>query len=56
MIRFNCTVDVHAPKWEDEEMKEAYIKNFLDVINKGLFKMTVPDWEVNVVEVEEIKD
>ena len=56
MIRFNCTVDINTPKWENEEMKEAYIKNFLDVINKGLFKMTVPDWEVNVVEVEEIKD
>lgn len=56
MIRFTCTVDVEAGKWEDDGMKEAYVRNFLDVINQGLFKMTVPDWTVNVVDVEEVEE
>ena len=56
MLRFNLDIDVMATKWKDEEQRKEYIKNFTDVVEKGLMKMTVPNWEVKNVTVEEIDD
>lgn len=51
-VIFNLDITINADKWSDEEQKQAFIKNFTDVINAGLFEMTVPDWEVSNVTVK----
>jgi len=56
MLRFNLDIDVESLRWEDDEMKEAFIQNFTDVVQRGLSAMTVPDWTVKNVTVEEIED
>lgn len=56
VLRFNLDIDVIADRWEDEQQKEDFIKNFTDVIEQGLFQMTVPDWTVKNVTVEELEN
>ena len=46
-------MEVQADHWGDEEMKEIFMKNAEEIVNEGLFKMTVPDWKVTVIDVEE---
>lgn len=56
MLRFNLDIDVQSSKWEDEEQKEDFIKNFTAIVQEGLFRMTVPDWTVSNVSVKEMED
>ena len=56
MLRFNLDIDIEAPKWEDEAQKKEFIKNFTDVVQKGLNVMTVPDWTVKNVTVRELEE
>ena len=56
MLRFEVAVDVMADKWADEDEKKVFMKNAEEVIQDGLSKMTVPDWTVTVVDVEEISN
>ena len=56
MLKFTFTVNVIADKWENEDMKETFMSNAEDVLQKGLNSLNLPDWEVNVVDVEEIDD
>lgn len=53
MLKFTVEVRVMADKPEDEEMKNIFMKNAQDVIQRGLEAMTVPDWTATVVDVEE---
>ena len=53
MLKFTVEVRVIANKPEDEEMKNIFMKNAQDVIQRGLEAMTVPDWTATVVDVEE---
>ena len=55
VLKFNMDVIVIADKWEDETEKETFIKNFIDVVQNGLVRMTVPDWTVENVTVEEVE-
>ena len=55
VLRFNLDIDVIAGNWENEEEKKVFIKNFTDVVQQGLFKMTVSDWEVKNVTVKELE-
>ena len=56
MLRFNLDIDIMSVKWHDEEQKQVFIENFTDVVQRGLVAMTVPDWTVKNVTVEEIED
>ena len=56
MLRFNLDIDIESPRWDDEEQKQDFIKNFTDVVQRGLEVMTVPDWTVKNVTVEELED
>ena len=56
MLRFNLDIEIMASKWEDEEQKQEYIKNFTNVVERGLEAMTVPDWTVKNVTVEELEE
>jgi hypothetical protein len=55
-LRFNLDIDVESNKWDDESQKEVFIENFTDVVQKGLEVMTVPDWTVKNVTVEEVEE
>ncbi len=55
MLRFNLDIDVEAIKWANDKEKEVFIENFTNIIQEGLFKMTVPDWTVKNVTVKELK-
>lgn len=54
MLRFTATIDITSAKWVDENEKRVFMKNAEDVIQRGLEKMTVPDWNVTVIDAEEI--
>ena len=56
MLRFNLDIDIHAHKWETEEQKQDFIRNFTDVVQSGLVEMTVPDWQVKNVTVRELEN
>lgn len=53
MLVFKAEIRVIAPAPEDKEMKDIFMQNAEDVIQRGLNAMTVPDWKVTVVELEE---
>lgn len=44
-------MEVEADKWEDEEEKRIFMENAEEVVNKGLARMTVPDWKVTITDV-----
>ncbi len=54
MLRFTATIDIISDRWSDEDEKKVFMENAEKIIQEGLFKMTVPDWEVNVIDVEEV--
>lgn len=56
MLKFTVEIRVMADKPKDEEMKNIFMKNAQDVIQRGLEAMTVPDWTVSVIELEEEDD
>jgi len=56
MLKFTVEVRVIANAPENEEMKNIFMKNAEDVIQKGLEAMTVPDWKATVVDIEEEDD
>ncbi len=56
MLKFTVHVRVEANAPEDNEMKNIFMKNAEDVIQRGLEAMTVPDWKATVVELEEEDD
>jgi hypothetical protein len=56
MLKFTVEVRVIANAPEDEEMKNIFMKNAEEVIQKGLEAMTVPDWKATVVDIEEEDD
>ena len=56
MLRFTFTVDVIADRWADDDEKKVFMENAEDVLQKGLNSLLLPDWEVNVVDAEEIDD
>lgn len=51
-VVFNLNITVDTDKWTDDNQKQDFIDNFTDVINMGLFKMTVPDWTISDVTVQ----
>lgn len=53
MLVFSLKMHVEAGKWSDEDEKQVFMKNAQDVVNHGLMLATVPDWKVEVVDVEE---
>lgn len=53
MLIFKMIMKVQAGAPEDEEMKETFMKNAEQIINQGLEKMTVPDWKVEILDMEE---
>ena len=54
MLRFEVTVDIESDKWATEEEKEIFMANCEDVIQKGLERMTVPDWKATVTDAKEV--
>ena len=56
MIVFTAKVKVLADMPEDKEMQATFMANAQDIIQKGLARMTVPDWTVEVVDIEEDDD
>ena len=56
VLKFNLDIMVMSEKWSDEAQKEAFIKNFTNVVQQGLMMMTVPDWTVENVTVEEVEE
>ena len=56
MLRFLVTIDIEADKWADDAEKQVFMKNAEDVIQNGLAKMTVPDWQATVVDAEEVEE
>ena len=56
MLIFKVEVKVIAQAPEDEEMKNIFMNNAEDVIQKGLNAMTVPDWQATVVDMIEEDD
>ena len=56
MLRFTFTVDVIADNWADDDEKKVFMENAEDVLQKGLNSLLLPDWEVNVVDAEEIDE
>jgi hypothetical protein len=53
MLVFKCEISIEAKKWSSEEEKMIYQGNVEDIVQRGLFKMTVPDWTVEVLDAEE---
>ena len=49
-------ITIAIGKGETEEMKNTFMHNAEDVIQRGLNAMTVPDWKVTVVDMEEEED
>lgn len=56
MLKFTVEIRVQANMPEDEDMRETFMTNAEDVIQKGLERMTVPDWKATVVDIEEEED
>lgn len=56
MLKFTAEIRIMANMPEDAEMQKTFMKNAEDVIQKGLEKMTVPDWKATVVNIEEEED
>ena len=56
MLVFKAEIRVFADAPKDTKMKETFMANAQDVIQKGLNAMTVPDWTVSIVDVEEEED
>ena len=56
VLKFNLDIMVMSEKWSDEAQKEAFIENFTNVVQQGLMMMTVPDWTVENVTVEEVEE
>lgn len=56
VLKFIVEVRVSADAPEDEEMKNIFMHNAEDVIQRGLNAMTVPDWTATVVDMEEEDD
>lgn len=55
-LKFVVEIRVLADAPEDENMKNIFMQNAEDVIQRGLNKMTVPDWKATVVDLEEEED
>ena len=53
MLVFKVEIRIQADAPDTEEMKKTFMKNAEDVIQRGLDAMTVPDWKVNVIDIEE---
>lgn len=56
VLKFNLDIMVMSEKWSDDAQKETFIENFTDVVQQGLMRMTVPDWTVKNVTVEEVEE
>jgi len=56
VLKFNLDIIVSSEKWSDDAQKETFIENFTDVVQQGLMRMTVPDWTVKNVTVEEVEE
>lgn len=56
MIVFTAKIKVLADMPKDKEMQATFIANAQDIIQKGLARMTVPDWTVEVIDIEEDDD
>ena len=56
MLKFTAEIRIIADAPEDEEMKNIFMQNAEDVIQRGLNAMTVPDWTVTVTDVIEEDD
>jgi len=56
MLKFTVEIRIMADAPEDEEMKKIFMKNAEDVIQRGLERMTVPDWKATVIDIEEEED
>ena len=56
VLRFNLDIDIEAEKWDTPEEETVFICNFTEIVQKGLERMTVPDWTVKNVTAKEIKE
>lgn len=56
VLKFNLDIMVMSEKWSDEAQKETFVENFTNVVQQGLMMMTVPDWTVENVTVEEVEE
>ena len=56
VLKFNLDIMVMSDKWSDEAQKETFIENFTNIVQQGLMMMTVPDWTVENVTVEEMEE
>ena len=56
MLVFKAEIEIISEAPENEEMKQIFMQNAEDVIQQGLEKMTVPDWKVNIIDIEERKE
>jgi len=56
VLKFNLDIMVMSEKWSDEAQKETFIENFTNIVQQGLMMMTVPDWTVENVTVEEMEE
>lgn len=53
MLVFKAEIRIEAEAPSDDEMKQTFMHNAEDVIQRGLNMMTVPDWTVTVVDMIE---
>lgn len=53
MLVFKANIKVEANFPDDEFMKEQFMKNCEKIVQEGLFKMTVPDWKVEILDIQE---
>ena len=53
MLVFKIDLFIEASKWSDEEEKQVFMKNAEEVVNRGLARMTVPDWKAVITDAEE---
>lgn len=53
MLVFKIDLFIEANKWSNEEEKQVFMKNAEDVVNRGLARMTVPDWKAVITDAEE---
>ena len=56
MLVFKAEIRIQADAPDTEEMKKTFMKNAENVIQQGLNEMTVPDWIVSVIDIEEEED
>ena len=56
MLIFEMEMEVEADKWTTEEEKRVFMENAEKIVNSGLFKMRVPDWNVRIKDVKEMNE